>query len=323
MAASAIGCSKTPVYDSEIVVEVDFKSALILQAKNQKYEIYDALRDEDIRYKDLSNDNGVLTLTVHDINNYEKALSALRILEKDFGEGAKQFPAITLTGNGTDSITVSKTQGYVRYLKDKTLLKTIDILQRRIDPAFSGKAIVSLADEDRILIRIGEGFDATKFKNRISRSARLSLNLVHEANDRTMDLAFERGVFPDGTILLPYPETDSYLLVEERTSITGECIKSAKEGTHPERENFPILNFSFNSKCAAEFGKLTEDNIGKRFAVVLNGEVITAPNIRLPIYGGSGFIEGGFSDLEEAAELALMMNSGALPARLNIVEERW
>jgi len=121
--------------------------------------------------------------------------------------------------------------------------------------------------------------------------------------------------------MLPYPEFNSQLIVVERTRITGECLSSAKEGLHPEN-NYPIMNFKFNNRCANLFGKLTSENVGKRFAVVLNDEIITAPNIRTAITGGSGFIEGGFDSVNEARELALLINAGALPAKLDIVEER-
>ena len=81
------------------------------------------------------------------------------------------------------------------------------------------------------------------------------------------------------------------------------------------------MNFSFNVACATEFGRMTARNINKSFAVVLDGEIITAPDIRSAITGGSGFIEGGFT-MESARDLSLLLNAGALPAKLTIVEER-
>ena len=110
------------------------------------------------------------------------------------------------------------------------------------------------------------------------------------------------------------------LIVVERTRITGDCLKDSSGGPHPENRG-AVVNFSFNVACATEFGRMTARNINKRFAVVLDGEVITAPNIRSAITGGSGFIEGGFT-MESARDLALLLNAGALPAKLTIVEER-
>jgi len=110
------------------------------------------------------------------------------------------------------------------------------------------------------------------------------------------------------------------LIVEKRTKVTGECLKTSSEGLHPEG-NYPIVNFTFNIRCARLFGELTSKNIGQRFAVVLDGTIITAPRINGAITGGSGFIEGSFT-LESARELSLLLNAGALPAKLIIVEER-
>ena len=111
------------------------------------------------------------------------------------------------------------------------------------------------------------------------------------------------------------------LIVEKRTKITGACLKSASEGLHPQQQNEPIVNFSFNLKCARLFGDLTSRNLGRQFAVVLDEEIITAPRINGAITGGSGFIEGSFT-IESAQELALLLNAGSLPAKLIIVEER-
>jgi len=96
--------------------------------------------------------------------------------------------------------------------------------------------------------------------------------------------------------------------------------KDSSDGIHP-TGGYPIVNFTFNLKCAKIFGELTSKNLGKRFAVVLDDEIITAPRINGAITGGSGFIEGSFTQ-QSAKELSLLLNAGALPAKLIIAEER-
>jgi len=138
-------------------------------------------------------------------------------------------------------------------------------------------------------------------------------------NEAALRLAEEKGTVPPGAAYFPQ-ELGGGLIVERRTKITGECLKTSSEGLHPEG-NYPIVNFTFNIRCARLFGELTSKNIGQRFSVVLDDVIITAPRINGAITGGSGFIEGSFT-LESARELSLLLNAGALPAKLVIVEER-
>ena len=163
-------------------------------------------------------------------------------------------------------------------------------------------------------------------KDRINKSANLSFHLVNEkdsTNEQAITVAIESGRVAAGDKYFPFSEGNGQfggLIVTERTRITGDCLKDSSGGPHPENRG-AVVNFSFNVACATEFGRMTARNINKRFAVVLDGEIITAPNIRSAITGGSGYIEGGFT-MESARSLSLLLNAGALPAKLTIVEER-
>lgn len=143
------------------------------------------------------------------------------------------------------------------------------------------------------------------------REPSFSIHMVDEASDNSqaMRIAYERGMVPPGTVFLPYPSQNRSLIVVERTQINQDCITSANSGQHPEREE-PILNFQLDDNCSIVFAKLTSENIGKRFAMVVDGEILTAPKIRTAITSGSGFIEGAFTE-KEVRELAFMLNRNA------------
>lgn len=133
----------------------------------------------------------------------------------------------------------------------------------------------------------------------------MSLNLVHEAtyDDRAMEQAMSKDITPPGTKVLQNTYRGTYMLVVERTRIDQHCLADIRADEHPENLR-PILKFRFNNECAELFGKLTSENIGRQFAVVVDEEIVTAPTIRAPIWGGSGFIEGGFETMKEAQDMA-------------------
>jgi len=167
-----------------------------------------------------------------------------------------------------------------------------------------------------LLTACGEGIDPELEAATKDREANLSFHMVNDAskNRAILEIAVEKGITPPGTVLRPYPEFETFLIIDERTRIDQDCLGSAKEGLHPE-SNSPIVNFRFNKECAKLFGRLTSENIGKRFAVVIDEKIVTAPTIRSAISGGSGFIEGGFDSVQEARELAYILNRHAYQIR--------
>jgi len=221
---------------------------------------------------------------------------------------------------GERDFKVSITPANIEAIQKRTIEQSIEVLRRRIDPTGTTEMTLAREGDDRILLQVPGAKNVGDIKDRINKTANLSFRMVRpESNsERAMQLAAQ-GKFPPGSAYFPQQQGGG-LLVEKRTKITGECLKSSSEGIHPQG-SYPIVNFTFNIKCAKIFGDLTSRNLGKRFAVVLDNEIITAPRINGAITGGSGFIEGSFT-LESARELSLLLNAGALPAKLVIVEER-
>ena len=109
-------------------------------------------------------------------------------------------------------------------------------------------------------------------------------------------------------------------LIEKRVLVSGEDLTDAQPG-FDQRTSEPIVTFRFNTNGARRFAQVTQENVGRPFAIVLDNEVISAPVIREPILGGSGQISGSFT-VESANDLAILLRAGALPATLTIIEER-
>ena len=109
-------------------------------------------------------------------------------------------------------------------------------------------------------------------------------------------------------------------MVEKRILVSGGDLTDAQPG-FDQRTSEPIVNFRFNTSGARKFAQVTQENVGKPFAIILDNQVISAPVIREPILGGSGQISGSFT-VESANDLAILLRAGALPAPLTIIEER-
>jgi len=223
-------------------------------------------------------------------------------------------------------ITVEITDENIDFIREQTIDKSIGVLRRRIDP--QGVLELTLAPEgnDRILLQVPGAQNRDEIIVRIQTSANLSFHLVNEessGNETVLRRAIEGQRPGVSDVYFPYAESEGTggLIVAKRTRITGECLKSSSSGPHPQTVNSSVVNFSFNVRCAREFANMTAKNINRRFAVVLDNEIISAPRINGVIPSGSGYIEGSFT-AESSRELSTLLNAGALPAKLNIVEER-
>jgi preprotein translocase subunit SecD len=194
--------------------------------------------------------------------------------------------------------------------------RSIEIIRKRIDALGTKEPIITMQGADRIRVEAPGESDPEKLKAVIGKTAKLSFQMV-DGDVAAEDVSAGR-IPPDDELL---PSDDGYApayVVKRRAVVTGEMLTSAS-GTHDEN-NAPAVGFSFNSVGSQRFATVTAQNIGKPFAIVLDKRVISAPNIRTAITGGSGEITGRYTE-ESAHDLALLLKSGALPAPLNVVEQ--
>jgi preprotein translocase subunit SecD len=145
----------------------------------------------------------------------------------------------------------------------------------------------------------------------------MTFRLVDETAPEVADR--KQAIAPVGCIYLECPENGKFIAVKKQILVGGETLTEA--GLGYDEYNRPEVSFRFNKIGAKKFGDATRDNVGKRFAIVLDNEIISAPVIQTPITGGSGRITGEFS-VERARDLALLLRAGALPAPLNVIEEK-
>lgn len=194
--------------------------------------------------------------------------------------------------------------------------QSIEVIGRRIDELGTSEPSIQRQGSDRILVEAPGLDDPERLKAIVGQTAQLTFHLVESQFSGA-----ETQPPQPGTIVVPSAETPglSYVL-QDSPLLTGEDLTDAQT-SFDQRTNEPVVNFRMSTSGAQKFGQVTTENVGRLFAIVLDDEVISAPQIREPIIGGSGQISGSFT-VQTANDLAILLRAGSLPAKLTIVEER-
>ena len=280
-------------------------------------DVRDALRAERDAVGNVRrepSDPGVLKVKIGNPANMAKAVEVVRALAQ---------PVVTLTGVGEtdievagsgDILTVQLSEAERAATDNRTIQQSLEIIRRRVDEVGTREPTIQRQGTDRILIQVPGIGSAAELKALIGTTARLTFNPVR---GRTADENADPGA---RNVLLPSAdEPGMFYIIEQTPVVSGEDLVDAQPAF--DEYGQPAVNFRFNPTGARKFGEHTANNVGQLFAIVLDDEVISAPQIRQAIPGGSGIITGSFT-VEESTELAVLLRAGALPAELTFLEER-
>jgi len=256
------------------------------------------------------------------INNIEKNDEELKVrfdtsdnledIRKDF---LQNYRSVKFNlNNNVASITID--QLYKKSIQDSAIKQSLEIVRKRIDESGTKEPLIQRSGKDRILLQLPGVKDPERIKDLLGKTAKLNFHMVDDDDTKSLSL----NIAPFGKMIVDdiNNEEIKYLL-EKKSKVGGENLIDAYASFDPTEGH--AVSFRFDTTGAQKFGKATSENIGKRFAVVLDGVVITAPVINSAITGGSGIITGNFTS-QEATDLAVLLRAGALPAPLEIVEER-
>jgi preprotein translocase subunit SecD len=204
-------------------------------------------------------------------------------------------------------------------LTRRAVSQSIEVIRRRIDETGTKEPSITRQGIDRIVVQAPGESDPENLKRLIGKTAKLTFQLLDNSVTAAEAAA---GRIPPGSELLAQPSepTEPFVLVRKRAIVDGDSLIDA-QGTFDGESGQPVVSFRFGGAGAAAFGRATQQNVNRRFAIVLDDEVISAPNIISPILGGSGQITGNFT-VESANELATLLRAGALPAPLTVLEQR-
>jgi SecD/SecF fusion protein len=224
--------------------------------------------------------------------------------ELSFGEAADGKLTVTLTEEG------------INQRMSALVAQSVEVIRSRIDELGTTEPTIQRQGDTRLLVQVPGFGDSERLKNIISQTARLTFHMVYPG--LSADQAEAQGL-PPGTMILSSQDGGRELLYEE-IALGGESLVDAQPSFDQQR-GIPVVSFRFDTRGAITFGEITSANVGQRFAIVLDNQVITAPVIQQPITGGTGQISGSFTT-QSANDLAVLLRAGALPASLDVVEER-
>ena len=195
----------------------------------------------------------------------------------------------------------------------------MEIVRRRVDEMGTTEPVIQQQGTDRILVQVPGLDDPQRLKDILQQTAKLYFRLVDTST--TAQQALQSRVIPAGSEILYLTESpDTPILVKRQVMVGGDALEDAQPG-FDSRTGEPVVNFRFNNSGGRIFGEVTRNNVGRPFAIVLDGKVLSAPVIREPILGGSGQISGNFT-VAQANDLSILLRAGALPAPLTILEQR-
>ncbi|MDP3852228.1 protein translocase subunit SecD [Phenylobacterium sp.] len=302
---------------SYLMLEVDTDALRAERLTNLVEDVRTTLRDEKIQFSDLGVVGGEVTARIIDPAQLNPAQNALRTKVGAALAGAPGGRDVNVrTDNGL--LRIAFVQEAINAEASKAVEQSIEIIRRRIDELGTREPSISRQGINRIVVQAPGESDPERLKSIIGQTAKLSFQMVDDSV--TLEEA-AAGRIPPGSELLP--SEDGYstiLLVRKRALVTGEMLTDAQQ-QFDQQSGQPVVSFRFNSQGARRFGDATAQNVGKRFAIILDGKVISAPNINEPIPGGQGVISGSFTP-ESANDLAVLLRAGALPAPLKVEEQR-
>lgn len=304
-----------------LLLSVDAKSVIAARLESLSDSVKDlrAKRLSVSRIKTVNNDS--LSFYYRKVEEKEailKEISPLAIIDASnpFASNQRDFDIVEDDENQT--ITLQLTEFGVDKRKRDAVAQVISVLGKRIDPEGTKELSIQPSGSDRIILQIPGETDPESIIELIKKQAKLTFHMVDDTATQS-DIARER-VRPSSMIVDHYDGDTPIgkIAIERRVMLTGQNLKSAKVTF--DQNNKTVVGFNFDHAGGKKFGDITIKYTGKRFAIKLDDRVISSPRINEPILGGSGIIKGNYT-VESAQEIVTLMNAGALPADLAILEQ--
>ena len=300
---------------SHLLLEADAQDAQKQRLQGMEDSVATELRrDPRIDIGDISTAGGRLSFLVRDPTQVDAAVDRMRNLTKP----------VALTGNrdwdvsvvdSTRVVLIPTASGTAQALKDAMGVAR-DVVRRRIDPGGTKEITVITEGNSRILVEVPGVENPEALKKLIGQTARLEFKLVDlSANPQEV----QQGHAPPGSQVLPMADGSGFIAVKRRVMVSGDQLTDAKQSF--DQDGRPDIDITFNTAGARRFARVTQENVNKPFAIILDDKVLSSPNINEPILGGRANIMGGFT-VQSAHDLAVSLASGKLPVKLNVIVER-
>jgi len=294
---------------SYLLLEIDNDPIIIQKLQNTTSIIRNFLKDKDINFTDL---RIVKKNIFFNINKNNQENVKLLFTDKD-SEINPYYPQYKSHQFNLSLINNEFKLEFSKYgiidIKDSSQDQAIEIVRRRVDEIGTNEPNILKRGNDRILVELPGLDDPMRIKSLLGKTANLTFRFVTQNDNETF-----------GVEKIFYENSSDSALVSKRIILSGENLLDAQPKMD-NQTNETVVSFTLDRVGAKRFGKATSNGIGKQLAIVLDGKIVSAPVIRDTIASGNGQISGNFT-FQSATDLALLLRSGALPAPLNIIEER-
>lgn len=287
-------------------------------------DVRERLRSNRIGYTDLLKNVATRSVSVRirEASQIDKAYSELKTLavpiSNDVFGGFSGYD-LDVERTGSNGITLSVTDAGLNSRIGNAIQASIETIRRRVDAFGTTEPSIQRQGRNRILVQVPGVSDVQRLKTLIGETGKLEFKLV-DPNANAAEVAASKKIPPGDELVYSDREPPVPYVLKDQVLVSGESLVDSQPG-FDQRTGEPVVTFRFDAAGARRFGRVTQDNVGLPFAIVLDNKVITAPVIREPILGGTGQISGHFS-VQEANDLAILLRSGALPAKLTVIEER-
>lgn len=305
---------------SHILLEADTRDVQKQRLENMEETVRTEMRrgDPKISIGDISRRGGKLSFMVRDAAQVDAAVERVRSLTQGAGMTGQRDWNVEVVDSST--IVLTPTPSGLDAAVESAMEVATEVIRKRIDEMGTKEPTIIRQGANRIVVQVPGLQDPEALKSLLGKTAKLEFKLV----DITADPAeLAQGRAPVGSQILPYPANPSgvpYIAVKRQVMISGDQLIDAQQG-FDQQNNEPVVNIRFDGAGGRKFARVTTENVNKPFAIILDGTVLSAPNINEPILGGSAQVSGSFT-VASANELAIALRSGKLPVALTVVEER-
>ena len=298
---------------SHLVLEVDAAALKKDRLNALLDEARAALRRQRITVQQARVAGDAVVVTVADEADRAKAAGLLEAMATPvtaigFSAGSSDIAV----ANADGQLRVTLTEAGMKDRLDRALEQSLEIVRQRVDQVGVAEPTIQRVGSDRMLVQLPGLQDPTQLRQLLGSTAKMTFHMVANVP--------QGAALPAGVELLPDSQTGGMIPVETRVALDGAHLVDAR-ASFDQRTREPLVTFRFDSTGARTFSEITSNNVGRPFAIVLDGKVLSAPNIREAITGGSGQISGNFT-VQETSTLAALLRAGALPAPLTVIEER-
>lgn len=292
---------------SHLVLEVDRADLVNERVQSLLQDARRVLRDKNINTSAIRRSGETITVALRDAAQRDAAVTELQTLANPVGFGTTVGGSdLSITTPTDNTISIAQTEAGINSHISAAVDQSLEIIRQRVDQVGVAEPTIQRVGSDRVLVQLPGEQDPSRLRQLLGSTAKMSFHLLGQQG--------EAGV----TMLAD--ESGNQYPVLDRVELSGDRLTDAR-AAFDQQTNEPVVNFRFDSAGANRFAQITQQNVGRPFAIVLDNKVLSAPVIRTPITGGSGQISGGFT-VEEANTLAALLRAGALPAKLTVIEER-